>query len=73
MGSRNPQHGEAVGDACQSNGMHVQSKTVLREVQNEAQGTASPRQAKKEGNHPSTAQDVAELKDYVGAPLDPRK
>lgn len=71
MGSRTPQPGEAVGNARHGNGMHVQSKTVLREVQNEAQGTASPRQPKKDGNSHLAAQDVAELKDYVGVPAGP--
>ena len=71
MGSKIPQHGDAVGDAGQSNGTHVQSKTVLREVQNEAQGTASPRQPKKERISQPAAQDSAELKDYVGASLSP--
>jgi hypothetical protein len=72
MGSRTLQHGEAVGDSRHGNGMHIQSKTVLREVQNGTQGTASPRQLKKEGNSQLAAQDVAELKDYVGIPLSPR-
>ena len=64
MGSRIPQQAEAVGDARQPNGTYLKSKAVLREVQNEVQGNASQRQPKKEGDSPSAAQDVAELKDY---------
>ncbi len=67
MGSRTPQPGETVGDARQSNETHAHNKSVLREVQNEAQGIASPRQSKKEGNTQLAAQDSTELKDYVGA------
>ena len=73
MGSRTPQPGDAVGDGRQSNGTHTQSKTVLREVQNEAHGAASPRTFKKEGHSQTAAEDSAGLKDYVGALMVLRK
>ena len=72
MGSRTLQPGEAVREGRQSNGTHVQGKKVLREVQNEAQGTASPLQVKKEGHSQLAAQDSAGLKDYVGALMFPQ-
>ena len=64
MDSRIPSQGDVIGDVRQINGAHTKSKNVLREVQNEPQGNANPQHLKKEGNSPSGAHDVAELKDY---------
>lgn len=73
MHSRAAQQVETVGDARQNSGVQLQNKAVLREVQNEAQGLATPRQLKHEDSPPDAAQDVAELKDYVHISMDGAK
>ena len=67
MGSRDPHLGNTATDGCQNNTMQLPSKVVVKETQREVNGGGTPRQSKKEGV--AKAQDVAELKDYVGIPM----
>ena len=64
MGSRAPHIGNNATDGCQNNTMQLPSKVIVKETQREVNGGGTPRQSKKEGA--TKAQDVAELKDYVG-------
>ena len=66
MGSRAPHTGNTATDGCQNNTVQLPSKAIVKETQREVNGGGSPRQSKKEGA--AKAQDVAELKDYVGIP-----
>ena len=53
-------------DGHQAKAAHLPSKTVVKETQREVSGLESPNQSTNKGQTLNRAQDVAELKDYVG-------
>ena len=65
MVSRPPHSVHHGADARQGNGTPAQSKGALKETPKDTNGQDTSRPLGHEGSTPSSAQDVAELKDYV--------
>ena len=66
MVGRGPLVGDPITDGHQAKAAHLPSKTVVKETQREVSGLEPPNQSTNEGKMLNRAQDVAELKDYVG-------
>lgn len=66
MVSRTPQLGDVGVEGRHSATTHASSMAVVKETQRESNGPGTPRHVKKDGQASTKAQDVAELKDYVG-------
>ena len=66
MVARGPLVGDPTIDGHQAKAAHLPSKTVVKETQREVSGLESPKQSTNEQQALNRAQDVAELKDYVG-------
>ena len=65
MVSRGSLMGDDTIDAHPARTAHLPSKTVVKETQREPSTFETPTNSKKDGQKLNTAQDVAELKDYV--------
>ena len=64
---RTPQQAK-VEAGRQSTITHVPRKPLGKETEKESNGPGTPHDVKKESHVSTKAQDVAELKDYVGGP-----
>ena len=67
MVSMTTQPEKAAPEMRQEKSKGVPNKTLVKETQREENVMSTPQSSKQESRMPTKAQDVAELKDYVGA------